>query len=246
MDWTDDPHQVKTQKKFVTAMASRPQRQLNVQASTPEGATAWVQHERAWAGCQLCPIGCLACSKALGRGAIPCDYVLCGEGPGKGEDIVGKPFVGRAGALLDEALTQARQCPDCDGCGRSFDAPCKTCRNQGELPVKFFIMNLVACRPTDGLGKENRAPLMHEVLACKSRFAETLSLAAPARGIILMGRVPSFYFPLLAKGLPDSLQKIPVHHLTHPAAICRKGGVGSEEFLKFVSQLQTIFQGEVK
>lgn len=43
----------------------------------------------------------------LGTGAVPAKLMLLGEQPGEQEDLSGKPFVGPAGRLLDEALEQA-------------------------------------------------------------------------------------------------------------------------------------------
>lgn len=187
-----------------------------LQKSESNSIAAWRDHGEKWRSCTACPIGCLAYRKVLGRGDLECDYVLCGEGPGKGEDIVGKPFVGRAGALLDAALVLS----------------------QGDARV--FILNLVACRPTNRLGGDNRAPTDAEVFNCADRFVETLTIANPKRGIILMGRVPIHYFPKLTKKLPDHLQKIRTFNVTHPAAVCRNGGIGSVAFVNFVQILRRI------
>jgi Uracil DNA glycosylase superfamily len=43
----------------------------------------------------------------FGEGPAPADVMLVGEQPGDREDLEGKPFVGPAGRLLDEALEQA-------------------------------------------------------------------------------------------------------------------------------------------
>lgn len=43
----------------------------------------------------------------LGTGAVPSSLMLLGEQPGEQEDLSGKPFVGPAGKLLDDALEQA-------------------------------------------------------------------------------------------------------------------------------------------
>lgn len=43
----------------------------------------------------------------LGTGAIPARLMLLGEQPGEQEDLLGKPFVGAAGQLLDQALEKA-------------------------------------------------------------------------------------------------------------------------------------------
>ena len=64
--------------------------------------------------------------------------MFIGEGPGANEDQQGRPFIGRAGKLLDELL--------------------------GVVPLRrsdVYITNVVKCRPPD-----NRDPLPEEVRAC--------------------------------------------------------------------------------
>lgn len=40
----------------------------------------------------------------MGEGPVPCDGMIIGEAPGKDEDKAKRPFVGRSGKLLEEAL----------------------------------------------------------------------------------------------------------------------------------------------
>jgi uracil-DNA glycosylase family 4 len=43
----------------------------------------------------------------MGEGPKPCDVMIIGEAPGETEDKLGRPFVGKAGKRLDEALIAA-------------------------------------------------------------------------------------------------------------------------------------------
>jgi uracil-DNA glycosylase family 4 len=43
----------------------------------------------------------------LVRGSVPCDVLFIGEAPGQSEDVVGRPFVGPAGKLLDRIIEDA-------------------------------------------------------------------------------------------------------------------------------------------
>lgn len=70
-----------------------------------------------------------------GDGPVPCDVMIIGEAPGAEEDTQGKPFVGRAGRVLNEALTAA-------GIDRS----------------QVYITNVVKRRPPD-----NRTPTLDEI-----------------------------------------------------------------------------------
>lgn len=64
------------------------------------------------------------------------DVLFIGEAPGKDEDIQGKPFVGRAGKLLDKWIAQC------------------------EI-TNYAIINIVKCRPLN-----NRKPHQSEIRAC--------------------------------------------------------------------------------
>lgn len=218
-------------------VAAPPSERLQVHAPDPSTATQWLGHVKRWEACQLCPIGSCASKHVFGRGHLACDYVLVGEGPGKAEDVLGAPFVGRSGQLLDDALAEADACPfDTDGDGNCPRHP------DGCPARKFFLMNLVACRPTDTRGGANRQPNDAEVQHCKKRFAETMAHATPKRGIVLLGRVPQHYFPYIASALPAHLQKVRVFAVRHPAAILRNWS--EEKLAEYVRDFQHIFQGE--
>jgi uracil-DNA glycosylase len=59
------------------------------------------------AGCRACDLWANATQTVFGEGAARAPMMLVGEQPGDREDIEGHPFVGPAGKLLDEALTEA-------------------------------------------------------------------------------------------------------------------------------------------
>lgn len=212
---------------------------LQVVAPDPQTETQWRGHVNRWSTCQHCPIGACANNHVFGRGHLACDYVLVGEGPGKAEDVLGAPFVGRSGQLLDRALEEADACPlDTDG-----DGNCP--RHLNGCPArKFFLMNLLACRPTDTRGGSNRAPNDAEVQHCRKRFAETMAHATPRRGIILLGRVPQHYFPYLVRALPVHLQNVPRFEVRHPSAVLRR--THPESYAEYVRDFQHIFQGETQ
>ena len=85
--------------------------------------------------------------------------VLIGEAPGETEDLSGTPFVGRAGQLLTEFLTEA-------GISREDDV---------------YIINTVKCRPP-----ENRVPTDEEKSACRKFLEAQIDIINP-RAIILCG-----------------------------------------------------------
>lgn len=85
--------------------------------------------------------------------------VLVGEAPGETEDELGRPFVGRAGQLLDEFLANA-------GISRDKD---------------LYIINTVKCRPP-----QNRVPSDDEKSACRKFLEAQIDIINP-RAIVLCG-----------------------------------------------------------
>lgn len=108
---------------------------------------------------------CTKCSLSLtrryvvfGEGNPDTPLVLVGEGPGEHEDATGRPFVGRAGALLDQVL-----------------------KENGMTRRHVYICNIVKCRPfvTEGGRTRNRVPTAEEVEACKPWLIGQLDAIRP-------------------------------------------------------------------
>src|SRR5438874_10250445 len=59
------------------------------------------------AGCRACPLWRTGTQTVFGEGRARAAVMLVGEQPGDQEDLEGRPFVGPAGRLLDEALAAA-------------------------------------------------------------------------------------------------------------------------------------------
>jgi DNA polymerase len=58
-------------------------------------------------GCTACPLWRTGTQTVFGEGLKRAELVLVGEQPGDREDLEGRPFVGPAGRLLDEALVES-------------------------------------------------------------------------------------------------------------------------------------------
>lgn len=110
------------------------------------------------AKCKACGLADRRRNVVFGEGDAEAGLVLVGEGPGDNEDAVGRPFVGKAGQLLDKAITDA-------GLQRS----------------QVYITNTVKCRAADwSTGKPmNRAPLEEETTACRRWLVPQLHLLNP-------------------------------------------------------------------
>jgi len=112
------------------------------------------------AGCTLCRLHETRSRVVFGEGNPAADLVIVGEAPGQEEDRTGRPFVGRAGRLLDLMLMAA-------GFPRS----------------SVYICNVLKCRPPN-----NRNPLADEVDACTSNYLHgQLELIAP-RVLLAVGK----------------------------------------------------------
>src|SRR5438105_15045493 len=74
-------------------------------ALTPEERAARLEAVRAVAlDCTRCGLSRTRTNVVFGEGNPTAPLVFVGEGPGENEDATGRPFVGRAGKLLDEVL----------------------------------------------------------------------------------------------------------------------------------------------
>ncbi|UCF00468.1 MAG: uracil-DNA glycosylase [Planctomycetota bacterium] len=88
--------------------------------------------------CRKCPLGSLRTNAVPGEGKPNAQILFVGEGPGADEDAQGRPFVGRAGRLLDRVI-----------------AACGLKRSD------VFIANILKCRPPG-----NRDPRPDEIINC--------------------------------------------------------------------------------
>ena len=108
------------------------------------------------------PEPCFACAKCglqanrtnvvFGEGNPKAKIMFVGEGPGRDEDIQGRPFVGAAGQLLDKIL---------ESIGLSRD--------------EVYITNVVKCRPP-----KNRMPTPEEVSSCRPYLDAQIKRINPA------------------------------------------------------------------
>jgi uracil-DNA glycosylase len=102
-------------------------------------------------GCPLCKLSRSRINAVPGEGQLSSKIILIGEAPGKNEDEQGKPFVGPAGRVLNQALEKADIKRD-----------------------EVFITNVVKCRPPG-----NRVPENDELSICKQYMYREISLIAP-------------------------------------------------------------------
>jgi uracil-DNA glycosylase len=106
-----------------------------------------------------CALKRTAKSLCFARGREDARLMLIGEAPGRDEDLSGKPFVGRAGQLLDRMLEAI-----------------------GLTEEHVYITNTVYWRPPG-----NRTPTPAEVEACAPFLARQIELLAPQVLVLLGG-----------------------------------------------------------
>jgi DNA polymerase len=105
--------------------------------------------------CRLCQT---RTQTVFGEGDPEAAIFFIGEGPGENEDLQGRPFVGRAGELLNKMIA-----------------------GMGLKREQVFIANIVKCRPPG-----NRTPGPDEVAACTPYLVRQLEIVRP-RVIVTLG-----------------------------------------------------------
>lgn len=150
------------------------------------------------AECRACPLCEGRTMTVPGEGDPAARLMLVGEGPGESEDKSGRPFVGRAGELLDKILL-------------SIDTPRAT----------VFIANVVKCRPP-----KNRAPLPEEREQCLPYLRRQIALVRP-RVLVALGSTAAEALLGVKKPLIELRNRvhrwdgIPLVVTYHPAALLR-------------------------
>ena len=109
--------------------------------------------------CRKCPLAETRTNTVPGEGSPTAEIMFVGEGPGRDEDLSGRPFVGRAGKFLDELIES--------------------------LPMRredVYIANVVKCRPPG-----NRDPERVEVEQCSGYLRQQIEAIDPLV-IVPLGR----------------------------------------------------------
>jgi uracil-DNA glycosylase len=162
--------------------------------------------KRAAAVCEGCPLYREATQTVFGEGPTDAQVVLVGETPGDQEDRQGKPFVGPAGRVLDEALIEAGL-------------------NRGEV----YVTNAVKHFKWEPRGKRrlHKKPSAREMAACRPWLEAELHVLKP-KVIVCLGATAAQ--ALLGRAFrvsrqrgqrvmgPDGIDAVATHH---PSAVLR-------------------------
>jgi DNA polymerase len=165
------------------------------------------------AGCRACPLWRTGTQTVFGEGSAAARAMLVGEQPGDREDREGRPFVGPAGRLLNEALEEA-------GIDRSL----------------AYVTNVVKHFKWTPRGKRriHQKPSWSEIAACRPWLDAELAVVRPAVLVCLgataaqalLGRD---FRVTKQRGEPVASDLAPVVLATiHPSAILRMDGAERE------------------
>jgi uracil-DNA glycosylase family 4 len=157
-------------------------------------------------------------------GAERSDILVVGEGPGEEEDFRGRPFVGRAGALLRRVMPM----------------------RQSE---RIAMTNAVRCRPMTA-SRDNRVPTAREVEACSIHLENDIA-AGNYTAILGLGGAPLARFFTEATITQSHGLKFPVaiggkvlwyYPTLHPSFVNRTGGDKSPMLPVFENDIKTFFR----
>jgi len=153
------------------------------------------------ADCHDCDLAKSRSRVVPGDGAEDADLLFIGEAPGWYEDQQGLPFVGPAGAFLDELLASI-----------------------GFSRGQVYIANVIKCRPPG-----NRDPLPGEIKACCKWLDRQLEIIKPKMVVTLGRHSLARYFPneSIGKvhGKARKIGGIIYYPMYHPAAALHQGSL---------------------
>jgi len=160
--------------------------------------------KNAMEGFEACGLKHTATNTVFADGTPDGRVMFIGEAPGRDEDRLGKPFVGRAGQLLDKMLASI-------GLNRN---------------ANVYITNVINWRPP-----ENRDPSPEEAAMCLPFLRRHIELADP-KVIVLLGAVAARHVMGLSDGIMKSRGRwmeyrvgermVPIMPTLHPAYLLRQ------------------------
>ncbi len=194
--------------------------------STPSSNKARLLAEKqaAYQNCLNCKLAQGRHSLVYGEGDPDAVCMIIGEGPGAEEDAQGKPFVGRAGQLLNDMLKAV-----------------KIRRSE------VYICNIVKCRPPG-----NRNPEQEERQACLPYLLEQIGIIQP-KIFILLGLVAAQTLletssPMrVLRERPHELYGRPAFVIYHPAYLLRDASAKRpawEDLQRFQKVYESLLKGE--
>ena len=189
--------------------------------------SSWSELAERASACRNCPLWENATQTVFGEGPVPAEVMLVGEQPGDQEDRQGRPFVGPAGHVLDQALHDA-------GIDREV----------------VYVTNAVKHFKWTPRGKRrlHQKPERAEIQACRPWFDAELDLVRP-RLLVLMGATAAQgifgakFRVTASRGVPQEsdLAEFVVATI-HPSAILRSEDRREAEMEAFTRDLASAWE----
>jgi uracil-DNA glycosylase len=177
------------------------------------------------AGCTACDLYKTGTQTVFGEGTRNAEVMLVGEQPGDQEDLTGRPFVGPAGRLLDEALVDA-----------------------GIDRTAVYVTNVVKHFKWQARGKRriHQKPNWSEIAACRPWLEAELEVVQP-RVLVCLGATAAQallgrqFRVTRERGRPvDSDLAEHVLATVHPSSILRDPETREQEYAAFVEDLKVV------
>ena len=156
------------------------------------------------------------------RGSVPCDVVFIGEAPGDSEDVLGRPFVGPAGANFQKKVIQ-----ECIPHKVVTDPKTKETK-WVTTGVTYALMNLVGCIPRDSSHIKEGPPDPDDVVRCAPRLLELLNICKPKLIVCIGNEARDSLDPFMKSSVLNvnktghKFHNTPRIHVLHPAYILSK------------------------
>lgn len=185
--------------------------------------------------CSRCVLRGTCWTVVPGEGSSEAEIMFIGEGPGKKEDELGRPFVGAAGKFLDEmmgmiGLSREQVYPHTKKTGNEDSEQKNISFQKNKLfGVGVYIANVVKCRPPS-----NRDPLPEEIKECWPWLMEQIKIINP-KLIVTLGRhsmekflpgqkISEVHGKAMRREIPEIGKRI-FYTLYHPAAALYNGSM---------------------
>lgn len=152
--------------------------------------------------CERCPLGSRRKHLVFGAGDPTAELVFVGEAPGPEDDLLGQPFSGSSGQLLDRIVAA-----------------------MGYKRSQVYLCNVVKCRP-----QSKQVPTPAELAACRPYLEHQLSLLKP-QALVALGPLAAAMLLDSAEPLPKlrgkwgQWQGLPVMPTFHPLELLADPGL---------------------
>ena len=187
--------------------------------------------EKEVSSCFKCKLSSTRTRTVFGEGNPEAELMFIGEGPGKNEDLTGRPFVGKAGELFTRILE----------------------KGFGISRTNVYIGNIVKCRPTvDMKFEKDRPPEKDETYSCSPYILRQIEIIRP-KVIVSLGNPATKFLLNTDEGITKlrgkwfDFQGIPLLPTYHPSFILRSDSeTAKKEIWEDLTKVMNKLNWEIK